>query len=71
MIQVPAIDMIVNEFSVVGNLVGNYAELSELMALAMQGRVRLTSQSYRLDEVNDAMHDLVNGQLVGRAVLVP
>ena len=70
-IQVPAIDMIFNEFSVVGNLVGNYTELSELMVLAAQGRVTLTNQSYRLDEVNEAMHALVNGHLVGRAVLVP
>ena len=70
-VQVPAIDMIFNEFSVVGNLVGNYTELSELMVLAGQGRVKLSTRPYRLDEINEAMHDLIEGHLVGRAVLVP
>ncbi len=32
-VQVPAIDMIFSEFSVVGTLVGNYSELSALMIL--------------------------------------
>jgi NAD+-dependent secondary alcohol dehydrogenase Adh1 len=71
MVQVPTIDMIFNEFSVVGNLVGNFTELCELMALVAQGRVKLNTRSYPLDEINQAMHDLVNGHLVGRAVLVP
>jgi NAD+-dependent secondary alcohol dehydrogenase Adh1 len=70
-VRSPTIDMIFNEFSIVGNLVGNYAELAELMVLAGQGKVILSTRIYRLDEVNEAMHDLINGRLVGRAVLVP
>jgi NAD+-dependent secondary alcohol dehydrogenase Adh1 len=70
-VQVPAIDLIFSEFSVVGTLVGNYAELSALMTLAAQGQVHLTTREYRLDQVNDAMHDLIAGRLPGRGVLVP
>ena len=70
-VQVPAIDMIFSEFSVVGTLVGNYSELSALMTLAAQGHVKLTTREYRLDQVNEAMHDLIAGRLPGRGVLIP
>jgi NAD+-dependent secondary alcohol dehydrogenase Adh1 len=52
-------------------LVGNYSELSVLMTLAAQGRVKLTTREYRLDQVNEAMHDLIVGRLLDRGVLVP
>ena len=70
-IQVPAIDMVSNELSIVGNMVGSYTELSELLVLAAQGTVRLSTKTYRLDDINEAMHELIEARLVGRAVLVP
>lgn len=54
-----------------GNLVGNFTELRELMTLAGEGKVRLTTRVYPLREINQAMHDLAAGRLTGRAVLVP
>jgi NAD+-dependent secondary alcohol dehydrogenase Adh1 len=56
---------------VVGNLVGNYTELAELMALAAQGRVHLRTQAYRLDDINTAVDDLHHGRIQGRGVIVP
>lgn len=70
-LQVPTIDLIFNEVSIVGNLVGNYTELTELMALAADGKVKLASRVYSLDQINEAMHDLIAGRVPGRAVLVP
>lgn len=70
-IQAPTIDLIFDELNIVGNLVGSYAELSELMILAAQGKVKLATRAYRLDQVNEAMHDLIGGRLTGRGVLVP
>ena len=70
-IQVPAIDMIFSELSVVGTLVGNYTELCELMALHAEGKVRLHTQRYTLDDVNTALADLDAGRVRGRGVLVP
>jgi NAD+-dependent secondary alcohol dehydrogenase Adh1 len=70
-IQVPAIDMIFSEKNIVGNLVGTYADLSELMTLAGEGRVRLATAFYPLDEINQAIADLHHGQVKGRAVLIP
>jgi NAD+-dependent secondary alcohol dehydrogenase Adh1 len=70
-IDIPTIDMIVSEKTIVGNLVGTYAELIELMALADQGKVTLATKEYRLSEANTALHDLHNGKVRGRAVLIP
>jgi NAD+-dependent secondary alcohol dehydrogenase Adh1 len=70
-IQIPAMDMIISERTIVGNLVGTYAELVELMALAERGLVTLATQEYRLRDANTALHDLQAGRVTGRAVLVP
>ena len=70
-IRVSAVDMIISEKNIVGNLVGTWAELYELMELANRGKVTLSMQEYRLDEANKALHDLNTGNVKGRAVLVP
>jgi NAD+-dependent secondary alcohol dehydrogenase Adh1 len=70
-VEVPTIDIISTERNVVGNLVGTYNDLAELMTLAAQGKVKLHTQTYPLDAVNDAMDDLDQGRLRGRGILVP
>jgi NAD+-dependent secondary alcohol dehydrogenase Adh1 len=70
-IDLPTIDMITTEKSIVGNLVGTYPELVELMALADRGLVNLSTREYRLSEANQALKDLHHGQVKGRAVLIP
>lgn len=70
-IELPAIDMITSEKSIVGNLVGTYAELVELMALADRGLVHLATREYRLQDANQALLDLHHGRIQGRAVLIP
>lgn len=70
-LRVPTMDFITGEVSVVGNLVGNFTELRELMALAAQGRVTLRTTRYPLDAINDAIAALEQGKIEGRAVIVP
>ena len=70
-IEVPAIDVISTERNVVGNLVGSYNDLVELMALNADGRVVMHTRTYPLDAVNEAMDDLDAGRLRGRGILVP
>lgn len=70
-VDLPALQVIFSEISVVGSLVGNYTELSELMALAAAKKVTLHAQTYALSEVNEALDDLHHGRVRGRAVLVP
>jgi NAD+-dependent secondary alcohol dehydrogenase Adh1 len=70
-VNVPAIDIISSERNIVGNLVGSYNDLAELMVLAAQGKVELHTRTYPLDAVNAAMDDLDAGRLQGRGILVP
>jgi NAD+-dependent secondary alcohol dehydrogenase Adh1 len=70
-INIPTIDVISREISFIGNLVGTYEDLQELMTLTAQGKVTLHTSTYPLDAINDAMADLDGGRLQGRGILVP
>ena len=70
-VNVDTIELISREISVIGNLVGTYTDLVELMTLTAQGKVTLHTSTYPLDAINDAMADLDNGRLQGRGILVP
>jgi NAD+-dependent secondary alcohol dehydrogenase Adh1 len=70
-VDIPTIDLIFTERSIIGNLVGTYNELDELMSMTAEGRVRLNTQVYALEDVNHAIDDLEAGRLPGRAILVP
>ena len=70
-LSIPAIDIISTEISFVGNLVGSYNDLAELMTLEAEGKVKLHTSSYPLDAANDAMDDLDQGRLHGRGILIP
>src|SRR5580700_5420376 len=70
-IRISALDMITTERRIIGNLVGNYSELVELMELANRGQVDLSTKHYKLQDANRALRDLNEGKIKGRAVLVP
>ena len=70
-IKIKSVDMIISERNIIGNLIGTWSELYELMELANKDLVRLSMQEYKLSEANKALHDLNSGLVKGRAVLVP
>ena len=70
-IRISAADMIITERNIIGNLVGTWAELTELMALAERGRVDLTVKTYSLADANQALSDLHHGLIKGRGVMIP
>ena len=70
-VRLPTIEIISREINVIGNLVGTYNDLVELMALTADGRVKLHTAVYPLDAVNDAIADLEAGRLIGRGILIP
>jgi NAD+-dependent secondary alcohol dehydrogenase Adh1 len=70
-INIPTIDVISREISFIGNLVGSYNDLQELMTLTAQGKVSLHTSTYPLEAINDAMADLHGGRLRGRGILIP
>jgi NAD+-dependent secondary alcohol dehydrogenase Adh1 len=70
-LSIPTLDVISTERNVIGNIVGTYNELAELMVLAQSGRVTLHTKTYPLDAAADALRDLDAGKVRGRAILVP
>ena len=70
-ISIPSGSLVVNEHAVVGNLVGTWPDLWELMALHAAGRVTLKTESHPLESVNDVLDRLRQGEVTGRVVLVP
>jgi NAD+-dependent secondary alcohol dehydrogenase Adh1 len=70
-IDVPTIDVISTEINFIGNLVGSYNDLQDLMVLAAQGKVALHTTKYPLDEFQQAIDDLDHGRVRGRAILIP
>lgn len=70
-IDVPTIDVISTEINFIGNLVGSYNDLHELMTLAAQGKVTLHTTKYPLQSFQQALDDLDAGRVRGRAILVP
>jgi NAD+-dependent secondary alcohol dehydrogenase Adh1 len=70
-LNIPTIDIISTEINFIGNLVGSYNDLAELMVLAAQGKVVLHTTKYKLDQFQQAIDDLSAGKVRGRAILVP
>ena len=70
-LNVPTIDIISTEINFIGNLVGTYNDLVDLMTLTAQSKVTLHTAIYPLDAALDAIHALDSGQLRGRGILVP
>ena len=70
-VKIPTLDIISTERNIIGNIVGTYNDLAELMALAQGGKVTLHTKTYPLDAAPDAFADLDAGRVRGRAILVP
>jgi NAD+-dependent secondary alcohol dehydrogenase Adh1 len=71
-VNVPTLEIVNREISIVGNKVGSYTDLRQLMALAARGLVTLSTRTYPLESAIEALDDLDGGRLPGtRAILVP
>jgi len=67
----PSVAFVSGATAVTGNLVGNWIDLWELLELHGRGAVTLRSETHPLEEVNDVLERLREGEVTGRAVLVP
>jgi NAD+-dependent secondary alcohol dehydrogenase Adh1 len=70
-VHIPTLDIISTERNIVGNIVGTYNDLAELMVLAQTGKVTLHTRTYPLSNAVEAIQDLDAGRVRGRAILVP
>ncbi|GAA3527333.1 NAD(P)-dependent alcohol dehydrogenase [Amycolatopsis ultiminotia] len=70
-LRIPTMELVAAEKSVIGNMVGTYPDLAELMVLAQSGRVSLHSRKYPLAQAPQVLDELSANRIRGRAILVP
>jgi NAD+-dependent secondary alcohol dehydrogenase Adh1 len=70
-LHIPTLDIITTERNIIGNIVGTYNDLAELMVLAQDGKVTLHTRTYPLEAAPEALADLDAVRVRGRAILVP
>jgi NAD+-dependent secondary alcohol dehydrogenase Adh1 len=70
-VTVPSVGLVAQDLAITGSLVGNWIDLWELMQLHASGVLTLRTETHPLDEVNEVLGRLREGEITGRAVLVP
>jgi NAD+-dependent secondary alcohol dehydrogenase Adh1 len=70
-VSAPSAVLVGGEQAITGNLVGSWIDLWELMQLHAKGDVTLRTETHPLEAVNDVLDALREGEVTGRAVLVP
>ncbi|BBO33150.1 NAD(P)-dependent alcohol dehydrogenase [Lacipirellula parvula] len=68
-IDIPLFPRVSREQTFHGSFWGNNLDLSEIMALAAQGKIRHTIQTIEFDQINEHIDRLRQGEIVGRAVI--
>jgi propanol-preferring alcohol dehydrogenase len=67
-LAVPIFDTVLNGKSVVGSIVGTRNDLADVFELHAAGRTRVISVDRKLDEVNEAVTDVLAGRIPARVV---
>ena len=59
------------EKTIRGTLIGSRRDMADVVRIASEGRLRVVSEAYPLEEANEVLRRLKNSQIDARAVLVP
>jgi len=71
-IDLPLVTVPLKSITIQGAYTGNYNEMLELLNLAKRGVINpIISKRYKLSEANNALEDLKNRKIMGRAVINP
>jgi propanol-preferring alcohol dehydrogenase len=71
-IDLPLVTVPLKSITIQGAYTGNYNEMLELLNLAKRGVINpIISKRYKLSEANNALEDLKNRKILGRAVINP
>lgn len=68
-IDIPLFPRVHREQTFHGSFWGNYTDLSEVMALAAENKIRHTIKVFGFDDINKQLELLRKGEVVGRAVM--
>ncbi|GAB1817643.1 NAD(P)-dependent alcohol dehydrogenase [Herbidospora sp. RD11066] len=68
--ELPLFPFVSGERTFSGSFWGNHNDLTEVLALAGQGRVKHTVTPIKLDDINTKLEALARGEVIGRQVVV-
>ena len=66
--QLPIFETVLCGISVIGSIVGTRNDLAEVFALHAAGRTTVIATDRKLDEVNEAIDDVLAGNVPARIV---
>lgn len=67
-LSLPIFDMVLSGKSVIGSIVGTRNDLDDVFALHAAGRTTVVTVDRKLDEVDEAVADVLSGQVPARVV---
>ena len=70
-VTLPLVPSVINEYSVIGSLWGNYNELRQVIDLAKSKKIKHSIQRFPLNKVNEVTSLLKEGKIIGRAIIIP
>ena len=71
LMKIPVAPLVINEYKIMGSIWGNYNELCEVIGLQNQGKIKSNIRKFKLEEINQTIDLLKQGQIVGRGVIIP
>jgi propanol-preferring alcohol dehydrogenase len=65
----PIFDVVLKRVTIRGSIVGTRKDLAEALDFAADGKVKATTTTRRLDDINDVFDEMKKGEIEGRIVL--
>jgi propanol-preferring alcohol dehydrogenase len=69
--RLPIFQTVLHGLTVVGSIVGTRTDLAEVFRLHAAGRTQVRYEVRKLDEINEAIEDVLAGKVTARVVLTP
>lgn len=67
--DLPIFETVLNRYTVRGSIVGTRKDMQEAIAFAVEGKVKATIHSARLEDINEVLEQMKRGEIEGRIVL--
>lgn len=66
--SIPIFDTVVKGISIIGSIVGTRQDLAEVFALQVAGKTKVIAESRKIDDVNEAIAEVLSGKVPARLV---
>jgi propanol-preferring alcohol dehydrogenase len=67
--DLPIFDTVINRYTVRGSIVGTRKDMQEAIGFALEGKVKATVHTAKLEDINSVFDDMKKGEIEGRVVL--